>query len=239
MGHIAAGATRTNHLIETSEGNPLFIEEMAAALNEAPAGTSRTLPTSIQALIAARLDALPEDERALLLDASVVGRVFWDGAAASIAEGRDIRPLLGSLERRDLIRRESVSRLRRQQQFRFKHGLICDVAYQRLTRAARRSRHAVVAQFLEEATGESAAAADAIAQHWRQAGDVDRAVHFLVAAAEDAGRGWAKERAVALYREAIQLIPEDDERRRDLSRRLAVALQAAYHVADVERLRRS
>ncbi len=228
-----------DHLIETSEGNPLFIEEMAAALNEAPAGTSRTLPTSIQALIAARLDALPEDERALLLDASVVGRVFWDGAAASIAEGRDIRPLLGSLERRDLIRRESVSRLRRQQQFRFKHGLICDVAYQRLTRAARRTRHAVVARFLEEATGESAAAADAIAHHWRQAGDVDRAVHYLVAAAEDAGRGWAKERAVALYREAIQLVPEDDERRRDLSRRLAVALQAAYHVGDVERLRRS
>src|SRR6266508_3500265 len=100
----------------------------------------------------------------------------------------------------------------------------------------RRTRHGVVAQFREEATGESAAAADAIAQHWRQAGDVDRAVHFLVAAAEDAGRGWAKERAVALYREAIQLVPEDDERRRDLGRRLAVALQAAYHVGDVERL---
>jgi class 3 adenylate cyclase len=228
-----------DHLIETSEGNPLFIEEMAAALNEAPAGTGRTLPTSIRALIGARLDALPEDERVLLVDASVVGRVFWDGAAASLAEGRDVRTLLGSLERRDLIRRESVSRLRRQQQFRFKHGLICDVAYQRLTRAARRTRHAVVAQFLEEATGESAAAADAIAHHWRQAGDVDRAVRYLVAAAEDAGRGWAKERAVALYREAIQLVPEDDERRRDLSRRLAVALQAAYHVGDVERLRRS
>jgi predicted ATPase len=227
------------HLIETSEGNPLFIEEMAAALNEAPAGASQTLPTSIRALIAARLDALPEDERALLLDASVVGRVFWDGAAASIAEGRDVRMLLGSLERRDLIRRESVSRLRRQQQFRFKHGLIREVSYERLTRAARRARHAVVAQFLEETTGESAAAAEAIAHHWQQAGDVDRAVHHLIAAAEDAGRGWAKERAVALYREAIQLVPEDDERRRELSRRLAVALQAAYHVGDVERLRRS
>ncbi len=59
-----------DRLIETSEGNPLFIEEMAAALNETPAGTSRTLPTSIHALIAARLDALPEDERLLLLDAS-------------------------------------------------------------------------------------------------------------------------------------------------------------------------
>jgi class 3 adenylate cyclase len=237
LGH--PDAEQLHHLIETSEGNPLFIEEMAAALNETPAGTSRTLPTSIQALIAARLDALPEDERALLLDASVVGRVFWDGAAAAIAEGRDVRTLLGSLERRDLIRRESISRLRRQQQFRFKHGLIRDVAYQRLTRAARRTRHAAVAKFLEEATGESAAAAEAIAHHWRQAGDVDRAVRHLVAAAEDAGRGWAKERAVTLYREAIQLVPEDDERRRDFSRRLAVALQAAFHVSDVERLRRS
>jgi class 3 adenylate cyclase len=228
-----------SHLIETSEGNPLFIEEMAAALNEAPAGTVQSLPTSIRALIAARLDALPEAERALLLDASVVGRVFWDGAAASLADGRDVGTLLGSLERRDLIRRESVSRLQRQQQFRFKHGLIRDVAYQRLTRAARRTRHEVVARFLEEATGETAAAAEAIAHHWREAGDADRAVDYLRAAADDAGRGWAKEHAVSLYREALQLVPEDGERRRDLSRRLAVALQAAFHVGDAERLRRS
>jgi hypothetical protein len=96
-----------------------------------------------------------------------------------------------------------------------------------------------VAQFLEEATGESAAAAEAIAHHWEQAGDADRAVHHLVAAAEDAGRGWAKEHAVALYREAIELVPEDDVRKRDLGRRLAVALQAAYHLGDVEQLRRS
>jgi hypothetical protein len=62
----------------------------------------------------------------------------------------------------------------------------------------------------------------------------------LVAAANQAGRGWAKERAVALYRAALELIPADDEeRRRDIRRRLAVALQALYHVPDAERLRPS
>jgi class 3 adenylate cyclase len=240
LAELLLGHPNTSQLslvIETSEGNPLFIEEMAAALNERPAGTSESLPTSIQALIAARLDALPGGERMLLLDAAVVGRVFWDGAVASMEAGRDVRALLGSLERRDLVRHESVSRLQGQQQFRFKHALIRDVAYRRLTRAARQAQHAVVARFLEEATGETAAAAEAIAHHCQQAGELERAVHYLAAAAEDAGRGWAKERAVALYREALQLVPEGDERRRDVSGRLAVALQAAYHLGDVERLR--
>ena len=62
----------------------------------------------------------------------------------------------------------------------------------------------------------------------------------LVAAADQAGRGWAKEHAVALYRAALTLVAEDDqERSRDIRRRLAVALQAQFHVADAERLRPS
>jgi predicted ATPase len=152
--------------------------------------------------------------------------------------GRDTDALLGALERRDLIRRESVSRLQGQEQFRFKHALIRDVAYQRLTRADRRSRHAAVARFLEEATVEGAVAAEAIAHHWRDAGEVERAFRHLVSAADDAGRGWAKEHAVSLYREALSLLPADDPARRDVHLKLAVAMQALYHLPDAERLRR-
>jgi class 3 adenylate cyclase len=228
-----------SRLLEISEGNPLFIEELTASLAERSGEAAQELPTSIRAIIASRLDALPAPERSLLLDAAVVGRVFWDGALAPMDDDRDLRTLLGSLERRDLIRRESVSRLQGQEQFRFKHTLIPEIAYQRLTRASRRTRHEAVARFLEEATGETAAAAEAIGRHWREAGDGGRAVEYLSAAAEDAGRGWAKERAVALYRQALELVPEDDPRRRELQLRLAVALQAKYHLPDAERLRRS
>ena len=77
----------------------------------------------------------------------------------------------------------------------------------------------------------------ALARHWRDAGDRDRAIDYLVAAAEQAERGWAKDRAVDLYREALGLVPnEDGERRVALRRRLAVAHQAAFHIQDARLL---
>src|SRR5438876_669945 len=62
------------------EGNPLFIEELAASVAEDATGSTSELPTTIRGIVAARLDALPPGERAVLLDAAVVGKVFWTGA---------------------------------------------------------------------------------------------------------------------------------------------------------------
>ena len=105
-------------------------------------------------------------------------------------------------------------------------------------RATRRERHAAVASYLEETTGAAGQSNEAIAHHWREAGEHDRAADCLLVAAEQAGRSWAKERAVALYRAALELIPSEDTARRGaVMRRLAVALQAMYHVADAEQLR--
>jgi class 3 adenylate cyclase len=223
---------RAEQVAETAEGNPLFIEELARCLGEQQATGLDELPTSIRAIIAARLDALPPAERAALVDASVVGRVFWRGALTEIGERPDLSQVLGSLEARDLVQREAVSRIRGDQQFGFKHGLIHDVAYSTLPRAARRAKHAAVARYLETATdvGQSH---EALGHHWRAAGENDRAVEHLTAAADQAGRGWAKQRAVVLYREALAVLPDDDARRRDVTRKLAVALQAAYHLGDV------
>ena len=112
------------------------------------------------------------------------------------------------------------------------------MAYQTLPRSQRRQRHATVAQFLEEATPDLGDAAAILAHHWREAGDQERALTYLLAAADQAGRGWAKERALNLYREALELIPEENkDLRRDVLRRLAIASQATWHVFDVERLR--
>jgi len=223
---------RAGQVAETAEGNPLFIEELARCLGEQQATGLDELPTSIRAIIAARLDALPAAERAVLVDASVVGRVFWRGALTEIEERADLSQVLGSLEDRDLIQREAVSRIRGDQQFGFKHGLIHDVAYATLPRAARRAKHAAVARYLE-ATTDVSQSHEVLGHHWRAAGEDDRAVEHLTAAADQAGRGWAKQRAVALYREALEILAEEDERRRDVTRKLAVALQAAYHLGDV------
>ena len=223
-----------------AEGNPLFIEELAASLTERSIAETG-LPTSIRATIAARLDALPPSERSVLVDASVVGRVFWRGALAEIASRDDLSALLGSLEARDLIQREAVSRIRGDQQYGFKHGLIHEVAYRTLPRAARRSRHAAVARFLEVSTGEVGQSHEALGHHWREAGESERAYDHLVTAAEQAGRGWAKERALALYGESLELLPEDDEaRRRAIKMRQVVLAQALLHAThhDVERGRR-
>jgi predicted ATPase len=144
--------------------------------------------------------------------------------------------VLEELERRDLIRREATSFLENQQQFTFTHVLIRDVAYELLPRADRARRHAAVAQFFERSTGSSNEAIGAIAHHWRDAGQFERAIAQLTRAAEQAERGWAKEHAVFLYREALALVPEDDtEQRSALRRRLALASTASFHLDDVRR----
>jgi class 3 adenylate cyclase len=227
-------------IVGTAEGNPLFIEELAAAVSEQGGDGTGNLPTSIRAIVAARLDSLPSDERSVLLDASVVGKVFWRAALAEMGSGGErLAQLLDSLEGRDFVRREAVSRLRGEQQFSFKHELIRDIAYATLPRPARRDRHATVAKFLEASTPELAAASSALAHHWREAGEPVRAADQLTVAGDQAGRGWAKDEAVTFYREALACLPEDErERRREITRRIAVALQAAFHVADAELLGR-
>jgi class 3 adenylate cyclase len=236
---LAEPSDRAVSIAPTAEGNPLFIEELAASLAEHSTAEAGRVPTSIREILSARLDALPPPERSVLLDAAVIGKVFWRGALLALQPDRDgLSTLLGSLEQRDLIRREAVARIQGEQQFSFKHVLIRDVAYQTLPRPERRQRHAAVARFLEEATPELGDAAAALAHHWREAGDAKRSLDYVLAAAEQAGRGWAKERAIELYQEAFGLVTEEDEDlRREILRRQAVAMAALWHVPDAKRLR--
>jgi predicted ATPase len=222
---------RADEVIKVAEGNPLFIEQLSAAIEETASGS---LPTSIRGLVAARLDALPQRDRSLLLDAAVVGRVFWHGALLALNAEPGVEHVLGELERRDLIRRDPSSIIENQQQFAFTHLLIRDVAYELLPRADRARRHRVVAEFFERSTGSSGEAMGALARHWKDAGDFERAIELLTRAAEQAERGWAKDHAVLLYREALTLVPDDDtERRSVLRRKLALASTASFHLRDV------
>jgi class 3 adenylate cyclase len=229
-----------SRIVETAEGNPLFIEELAAAAVDRhfPAGSG--LPTTIRGLVSARLDALPAAERALLLDAAIIGKVFWRRALALIrGNGDALAEVLDSLEARDLIRHEGRSWIEGDEQFAFKHALIRDVAYATVPRARRRRLHAVVARFLEQATAGAGATATALAHHWREAGDDERALEYLLLAGDQAGRGWAKDEAARLYGEALELCAKEPELRRQIVRKQALAFAALQHVADVRHSRRA
>ncbi len=229
---------RAADLASVAAGNPLFIEQLAAALVES-GDPDAALPTTIRGIIAARLDALPAAERSVLLDAAVAGRVFWRGALERMtAEPDALTDALAQLVRRELITRQSASAFEGHEQYAFNHVLVRDVAYELLPRAARRERHRETALFFEEATGEFGEAETALARHWRDAGEPEHAVAYFVAAAQAAERGWAKQHAADMYREALRIVPAEDDTRRELTRRLALAEAASYHVHDARLLER-
>ena len=235
--HLLGADTKAAQVAQAAEGNPLFIEQLAAVMSESGA-PAETLPSTIRGLVSARLDALPAEEREVILDASIVGRIFWRGALERIARDPDcLGVVLAALERRDLVHRNAVSLIEGDVQWSFKHVLIRDVAYDLQPRARRREGHRHVAEFIEASTPEVGEAGAALARHWRGAGELEHAVKHFVAAAEEAERGWAKQYAVTLYKEALEMTPEDDvDRVRFLRRRLAVAQQAVYHVGDAQLL---
>lgn len=227
-------------IVETAEGNPLFIEELVAAAVEQPLAAGGSLPTTIRELVSARLDVLPPEERTVLLDAAIIGKVFWRGALARIREdGVALSEALDSLEARDLIRHEPLSWIEDDEQFAFKHALIRDVAYATVPRARRRDLHAVVARFLERATAGAGATATALARHWREAGESEQALEYLLLAADQAGRGWAKDEAARLYGEALEVCGAEPARRREIIHKQALAFAALQHVADVRQSRRA
>ena len=229
----AGNLERAADLAAVADGNPLFIEQLAATLLES-GDPGAPMPTTIRGIIAARLDALPVSERTVLLNASVAGRVFWRGALERMTpDASTLSTALAELERRDLIARQTVSAFEGHQQYTFRHVLVRDVAYELLPRSVRQDRHRQAALFFEDVGGDGGEVGAALARHWRDAGDSEKAIQYLVTSAEGAEHGWAKERAAALYREAFQLVPEEDgARRRQLTLRIALAETATYHVPD-------
>jgi class 3 adenylate cyclase len=233
----AENLERAADLAAVADGNPLFIEQLAATLRES-GDPAAPMPTTIRGIIAARLDALPATERTVLLNAAVAGRVFWLGALERMTPNPSgLSPALAELERRDLIARQTVSAFEGHQQYTFSHVLVRDVAYELLPRSVRQDRHREAALFFESVGGDGGEVGAALARHWRDAGEPEKAIQYLVTAAEGAEHGWAKERAAALYREALALVPEvDGDRRRQLTRRIALAETAKYHVPDARLL---
>ena len=205
LGTSPERAATIQRLVEVAGGNPLFVEELAASVAEG-AHDPDALPSTVREAIASRIDILPAAERAVLLDASVIGKTFWRGVLSSMTEPEALDDSLDALEARDLIRHEPGSRVEGDREFSFKHVLIREVAYGTLPRAVRRERHAAVASYLERTLGDNVRdIAWFLAHQWREAGEPGRAATYLAIAAERARSSFAKDEALALYDEAIAL----------------------------------
>jgi class 3 adenylate cyclase/ATP/maltotriose-dependent transcriptional regulator MalT len=146
-------------LLEKTEGNPLFVEETVRMLGECEGRPlsefAERIPDTLQALIAARIDRLPPDEKTVLQRASVVGRTFWGGAIEELAtEVDDLESVLDTLLLREFIVPELRSSISGEIAYRFKHVLIREVAYAGLSKSARADLHERFAHWLRERAGE-------------------------------------------------------------------------------------
>jgi class 3 adenylate cyclase/tetratricopeptide (TPR) repeat protein len=239
------GEGEVRRITEAAEGNPLFLEQMAAMLAESDVGEAAVaVPPSIQALLAERLDQLSDDERAVIERAAVVGREFWRDAVADLSSPA-ARAAVGShlmaLVRKELIRPD-VSVLAREDGFRFQHILIRDAAYEALPMSVRAELHERFARWLEQKASEPELEVEEItgyhleqAFQYRQAvGPQDervvalgaRAAHHLGRAGERALAGGDVAAAANLFDRATAALDESDPRRLDLLASLGMALTA-------------
>ena len=141
-------------LLEKTEGNPLFLEEVMRNVEECGEDeAAETIPDTVQALIAARIDRLPAESKAVLQRASVIGRTFWGGAISHLAQ-HDVYDPLNDLLLRDMIVGESRSSISGESAYRFKHVLIRDVAYSSLSKSRRADYHALFSEWLKERAGD-------------------------------------------------------------------------------------
>jgi class 3 adenylate cyclase/tetratricopeptide (TPR) repeat protein len=140
--HLRANVARA------AGGNPLFIHEMVAMLEEA-GGNTVPVPPTLRALLAARLDQLEASERAVLERASIEGEIFHRGSVQALApEEPQVTPQLAALVRKRLIRPDKPQ-LPGEDAFRFHHLLLRDAAYDALPKAVRADLHERHARWLE------------------------------------------------------------------------------------------
>lgn len=135
-------------VIESAEGNPLFVEQFCAMAGESG---ELTVPPSIQGLLAARIDQLPAEERAVAERGAIEGRLFHRGSVSELSEpsGRaEVAAHLSSLVRRDLIR-PAESLFVGDDAYRFAHALVREAVYSATPKAARAEFHERFAEWTE------------------------------------------------------------------------------------------
>ena len=190
------------HVAERSDGNPFFAEELILSLAQsgvlvgerghyrlAPSGWQNpTLPTTVEAVIGARIDLLPDAEKTLLQTAAIIGKEFPFEVVRTVAGLSDAaaQPLLRRLRAAELIQPRQTAM---GESFAFRHPLIQEVAYAMQLRSTRTSLHAAVAKAIESQDwGKRDEFAGLVAHHYESAGSMVAAAMHLQRSARWVGR---------------------------------------------------
>jgi class 3 adenylate cyclase/tetratricopeptide (TPR) repeat protein len=232
-------------ILERAEGIPLYAVETVRMLLDRgalvqegsvyrPTGPIATLevPETLQALIAARLDGLPQEERRLLQDASVLGKTFTKRALAALTSlgEADLDPLLASLVRKEVLGVQADPRSPEHGQYGFLQDLVRHVAYETLSKRERRSRHLAAAAHLQSAFPEEEEVVEVVASHYldayRAAPDADDAEEIKAKAREMLTRAGDRAASLAAAREAQRYFEHAAELADDVLARAALHDQA-------------
>jgi ABC-type oligopeptide transport system substrate-binding subunit/class 3 adenylate cyclase len=227
-------------LADRAGGNPFFLEEAVRDLMERGALTAGTdgwtlavgpdeltVPTVVQGTLQARLDRLSPETRGLLNVAAVAGRTFGLPLLERVCETDNVPAALSELQRLELIVEQ---RRRPAPEYRFRHGLVQEVAYASLLETRRRDLHLQVAEALEQMTAEDGEVpVQVLARHFAEADDAERAAHYLLLAGDAARGKYAGTEAIAHYRHARKFLARlGDERR---SRETLFKIALVHHLA--------
>ncbi len=192
-------------IVDRAGGNALFLEELVRATTSG----QDELPLTVQALLQMRLDRMPKSVREVVRAASVLGPVFWTGAAAHLA-GREVVDDLEELDRSEVISRQPTSRISGETEWTFRQALLRDAAYASILEEDRTELHRAAATWLESTGGTDIGL---IAQHADAGEDFERAAHLYVRATRQAYTNGAHlEIALELAERGLDCGPADDLR---------------------------
>jgi predicted ATPase/class 3 adenylate cyclase len=224
IGQAVLPAETQSAVLSRAGGNPLYAEQYARMLAERGSTQDLSLPENIQGLIAARLDMLSAEEKALLQDAAVIGKVFWPSALATVGARDSIEEPLHALERKEFVQRQQRSSVGGENEYAFRHLLVRDVAYGQIPRARRGETHRRTAEWIESLSERADDFAEMLAHHYfaalelaeatgnRDAALVERARAALREAGDRAASLNAFEAAVRFYGRALELSFDEEER---------------------------
>ena len=236
-------------LAERSGGNPFFLEEAIRDLIERGALERRNgdwqlavgvdelaIPAAVQGTLQARLDRLDRPTRDVLSLAAVVGRTFGLPLLERLVPKDELTQALTELQRLDLI---VEKRRRPNPEYRFRHGLVQEVAYAGLVDSVRRKLHKRVGEALEEIYRESPEEAyGLLARHFSEAEEPEKAVDYLLKAGDAARAVYADREALEHYREARRFLAHlgDERRARDTLFKMALAYHLAFDFEKAEEM---
>jgi DNA-binding SARP family transcriptional activator/tetratricopeptide (TPR) repeat protein len=233
-------------IAELADGNPFFAEQLLAYVHEHGADALASVPPTVEALLASRLDRLDAEERGVLQRAAVVGREFWHAAVLHLSPPLELPSVgrhLSELVAKGLVF-TATSTSEREDSLRFHHVLIRDVAYASIPKAERANLHEGVAEWLDAQGGaDDALVGFHLEQAYRCRHDLAPKDPHTEAIAVAAGRRLAAAGLLAhrrgdspaaadLLARATMLLPLADSVTRDLFCELAIA---EWSLGDIER----